>query len=50
MFWTCFAFYYAIGFYVALYIVDEKGNQPPLWHVPLIALVWPACFVLVFDE
>lgn len=46
VFWAYFAFYYAIGFFVSLYVVDADGNPPNPWHVPLIALVWPALFLV----
>lgn len=48
--WASFGIYYAIGFFVACYVVDHEGNKPPLWHVPFIALVWPAFFVLGFGD
>ena len=48
--WACFGLYYAIGFFVALYVVDGEEKPPKLWHVPLIALVWPALFIMGSDE
>lgn len=39
-----FFLYYATGFFVSVFAIDKHGNPPPLWHVPLISLVWPALF------
>ena len=50
MFWLGFFFYYSIGFYVSTFVIDGRGRPPSLWHVPLIALVWPAFFVAPFDD
>jgi hypothetical protein len=50
MFWPCFLFYYAIGFYVSTFVTDDRGAPPKLWHVPAIALVWPVLFLAYSDE
>ncbi len=50
MFWVGFVFYYVIGLYVCGFAKDSNGNSPPLWHLPIIALVWPALFVVAYDE
>jgi hypothetical protein len=47
--WTSFGIYYAIGFFVSLYVVDKNGARPPIWHVPLIALVWPVLLIASID-
>lgn len=45
LFWALFVVYYSIGFFVCLHIADVEGEPPKLWHVPLIALVWPLFFI-----
>lgn len=47
--WASFGLYYAIGFFVSLYVVDKDGVIPPFWLVPLIALVWPVLLIMNMD-
>jgi hypothetical protein len=47
--WASFGFYYAIGFFMSLYVVDKNGAPPSLWYVPFIALVWPVLLIMSMD-
>ncbi len=47
--WIVFSLYYATGFFVCMFAVDQNGNTMPWWHAIWVALVWPVLFLMPFD-
>ena len=45
-----FVLYYAIGFFVCLHATDRNGKPMPVWQAVFVAVVWPALFLMPFDD